>query len=61
MGKIGEVIRIRGAPIFERDALVIDDCFRVTNERCTMLVRLADTLEEVEIDINDILPSNSED
>jgi hypothetical protein len=61
MAMIGDVIRIRGSMKAEHAALIIDDCFRITSNKCTMLVRLLDTLEEVEVDVQDIIPTNNEE
>jgi hypothetical protein len=61
MTMIGDVIQIRGPMKTEHAALIIDDCFRITSSRCTMLVRLLDTLEEVEVDIHNIILTNAEE
>jgi hypothetical protein len=53
--KIGTLIRIRDGPWKGWAAYVIDDCFRATNERCTMLVKLKANLEiELEINVEDV-------
>jgi len=53
--KIGNLIRIRDGPWKGWAAQIIDDCYRITADRCTMLVRLkANTEVELEINVEDV-------
>jgi hypothetical protein len=53
--KIGNLIRIRDGPWKGWAAQIIDDCFRITADRCTMLVKLKANPElELEINVEDV-------
>jgi hypothetical protein len=52
----GDIIKIRHPPdsIVEKEIIIVDDCYRVTDDRCTMLVKLVDSDTHFEIDIKEI-------
>lgn len=42
---------------FTTTGIIVDDCFRQTDERCTMLVKLENQPEtEIEINVEDVEP-----
>jgi len=52
----GDIIKIRYPPgSSEIEVRVLDDCFRVTDNRCTILVETLDNInQQFEIDIKEI-------
>lgn len=55
MFKIGNLIHIRDGPWKGWTAYIVDDCFRITAERCTVLVKLkANPAIELEINLEDV-------
>jgi hypothetical protein len=54
--RIGEkvLVPIRGLTL---EAIIIDDCYRQTENRCTMLVKFVDNPSmEIEINVEDVRP-----
>jgi hypothetical protein len=51
--KTGDIIKIRWPPetSLSEEVTIVDDCFRVTDERCTALVRL-NRLPHIELELN---------
>lgn len=55
--QINDTVVIRAGPWEGWSAVIIDDCFRMTEERCTMLVRLSTNPDvEIEINVEDVKP-----
>lgn len=50
--KVGDLVIVK-----EQEAIIIDDCFRKTEQGCTMLVRLNNTspAEELEVNREDVI------
>lgn len=47
--KVGDIVMVEG---HAEEAMVIDDCFRVTEQGCTMLVRLNNTDPVIELEVS---------
>jgi len=55
--KLGDRVLIKRAFGLKSEGIIIDDCFRQTANRCTMLVKLADNPDiELEINVEDVTP-----
>ena len=57
---IGDIVLVRLAGgLAPVEVTIIDDCFRLTEDRCTALVRLNhEPATELEIDINELFTEN---
>lgn len=55
--KMGDKAIIEYFPGVNVEVIIIDDCYRKTEDRCTMLVRFIHSPDtEVEINVEDVLP-----
>lgn len=55
--KLGDRVIIKRAFGLKSEGIIVDDCFRQTPERCTMLVKLVDNPDtELEINVEDVTP-----
>jgi hypothetical protein len=55
--KVGDKAIIEYFPGIKVEVVIVDDCYRQTDNRCTMLVRLNHSPDtEIEINVEDVLP-----